>query len=158
MRYGLHGHLERLCRAQFEAAARFDGLRLPELFSGHQRDADHPFPALYPRANAPQAWSASAVFCLVQSLLGLYPYAPLKALVVDPHLPAWLPQLTLRGLRVGDGAVTIRFWRTRGGASDYRVLERRGTVRVLRQPSPWSLTAGAGERVTDALTSLLPWK
>jgi glycogen debranching enzyme len=145
MRYGLHDHLERLCRAQFEAAARFDLLRLPELFGGHQRDADHPFPAHYPQANAPQAWSASAVFCLVQSLLGLYPYAPLKLLAVDPHLPAWLPSITLHGLRVGDGAVTVRFWRRRDGASDYRVLAASGTVRLLRQPSPRLVRASAPE-------------
>jgi glycogen debranching enzyme len=28
------------------------------LFTGHHRDADHPFPAHYPNANSPQAWSA----------------------------------------------------------------------------------------------------
>lgn len=69
LRYGLHDHLERLCRAQFEAAALFDFYRLPELFAGHQRDEDHPFPAHYPNANSPQAWSASAVWGLLQSML-----------------------------------------------------------------------------------------
>ena len=29
MRYGLHGHLEQLCRAQFDAAVLFDHSRLP---------------------------------------------------------------------------------------------------------------------------------
>src|SRR5436190_6709703 len=47
MRYGLHDYVERVARSQFEAAAIFAGRRLPELFSGHQRDADHPFPAHY---------------------------------------------------------------------------------------------------------------
>src|SRR5438105_266314 len=42
MRYGLHGHVELICRAQFEAAALFEHYRLPELFAGHQRDRDHP--------------------------------------------------------------------------------------------------------------------
>lgn len=156
LRYGLHGELERLCRAQFEAAGLFAACRLPEAMSGHDR-ATHPFPALYPQTNSPQAWSASAVFCLLQSLLGLYPYAPLHLLLVDPHLPEWLPEITLRGLRVGEATVSIRF-RRQGEESTYEVLDRRGPLHVLRQPSPWSLTAGLAERVKDALTSLLPGK
>jgi len=156
LRYGLRAEVERLCRAQFEAAALFDFYRLPELFTGHQRDGAHPFPALYPQGNTPQAWSASAVFTLLQSLLGLYPYAPLSLLLLDPHLPAWLPEITLRGLRVGGAAADIRFYRKRDGASDYEVLDKRGTLHVLRQPSPWSLTASFAERLKDALTSLLP--
>ncbi|RUL87948.1 amylo-alpha-1,6-glucosidase [Tautonia sociabilis] len=155
-RYGLHGHLQRLCHALFEAAAIFDAFRLPEVFSGHQRDADHPFPAHYPGANAPQAWSASAVFCLLQALLGLYPYAPLDVLLIDPHLPEWLPEITLQKLRVGSGATTIRFYRRQDGSSGYEVLEKWGTLHVVRQPSPRSLTATFAERLSDALSSLLP--
>ncbi|HYY14148.1 MAG TPA: glycogen debranching N-terminal domain-containing protein [Chthoniobacterales bacterium] len=158
MRYGLHDHVERICRSQFEAAAIFVARRLPELFSGHQRDSEHPFPAHYPGANSPQAWSASAVFCLLQAMLGLYPYAPLNMLLVDPHLPEWLPQITLQNLRVGDAVVTIRFSRKENGASEYAVLDKRGSLHVLRQPSPWSLTATFAERLKDALTSLLPGK
>ena len=157
-RYGYHRVVELIAQAQFEAAARFDFYRLPELFGGHQRDLDHPFPAFYPQACSPQAWSASAVFCLLQAMLGLYPYAPLNMLLVDPHMPEWLPEITLENLRVGDAVVTIRFYRTKSGKSDYEVLDKRGPLHVLRQPSPWSLTAGFGERLKDALTSLLPGK
>jgi glycogen debranching enzyme len=156
LRYGLHDQVERICRAQFDAAALFDLYRLPELFSGHARDDAHPFPAFYPRANWPQAWSSSALFTLVQSLLGLYPYAPLNMLLIDPHLPAWLPEITISNLRVGDAAVTVRVYRKPGGESDYSILDKRGTLHVLRQPSPWSLTASFGERLKDALISLLP--
>jgi glycogen debranching enzyme len=156
LRFGLHEELERVCRSMFEAARLFDFYRLPEVFSGHTRDADHPFPALYSQANSPQAWSASAVFCMVQSLLGLYPYAPLKLLLIDPHLPAWLPEITLRGLRVGDATVTLRFNRQKDGSTRYEILDLRGTLHVLRQPSPWSLTATFAERLKDTLTSFLP--
>ena len=156
MRYGYHRVVDLIARGMFEAAALFDFYRLPEAFGGHQRDRDHPFPALYPQSNSPQAWSASATFCLLQAMLGLYPYAPLNMLLVDPHMPEWLPEITLENLRVGDAAVTIRFYRTEGGGGDYEVLDKRGTLHVLRQPSPWSLTAGYAERLKDALMSLLP--
>lgn len=157
-RYGLHGHVNRLSKAQFEVAGLFDYCRLPECFTGHERDQDHPFPAVYPKANWPQAWSSSAVFSLIQAMLGIYPYAPLNLLMVDPWLPEWLPQIALHHLRVGKAAVSINFHRNTDGATDFEVLEERGHLHVLRQPSPWSLTAGFGERVKDMLESLLPGK
>lgn len=158
LRYGLHRELHQLCHAQFEAARLFDFYRLPEVLAGHARDEEHPFPAFYREACSPQAWSASAVFSLVQALLGIYPYAPLKMLLVDPQLPPWLPEITLRNLSVGEAAVDIRFFRKEDGRCDYRVLDTRGTLHVVRQPSPWSLTATFGERLKDALVSFLPGK
>jgi glycogen debranching enzyme len=156
LRYGLHNYLERLCRGMFGIAELFDFHRLPEVFSGHSRDHRHLFPAMYPKTNWPQAWSGSAVFAMVQAMLGLYPYAPLKILLLDPHLPAWLPELTLRNLHVGRAVVAIRFYRERDGSTNYHVLDLRGPLHILRQPSPWSLTANFAERLTDALSSLIP--
>jgi glycogen debranching enzyme len=155
LRYGLIEHLTRLAGAIFDAATLFEHSRLPELFSGHARSEDQPFPALYPQGNSPQAWSASTLFLIVQALLGLYPYAPLRTLLLDPHLPAWLPELTLGGLRVGDATIDLHFSRAESGRTDYRVLDLRGTLHIVRQPSPWSLTAGAGERIRDVIESLL---
>jgi glycogen debranching enzyme len=157
-RYGLHDLMHKLCAAQFEAAALFDYYRLPEVFAGHQRDQQHPFPALYPKANWPQAWSASAPFTHLQALLGIYPYAPLNTLLLDPHLPEWLPEITVHKLLVGQARVSIRFFRTPDRRTDYEILDKRGTMHVVRQPSPWSLTANWGERVRDAISSLLPHK
>ena len=157
-RYGLHAQVDRICRTQFEAAALFQHRRLPECFTGHARDADHPFPAVYPAANSPQAWSSSTVFTLLQAMLGLQPFAPFRMLFVDPQLPPWLPELVLHGLRVRDVRLSLRFWREPDGRSDYEVLEQHGDLHVLRQPSPWSLTAHLGERLRDVLVSLLPGK
>ena len=156
-RYGFHDEVERICRAQFEVAALFDFCRLPECISGHPRDYDHPFPAVYPAANSPQAWSATTTFVLLQALLGLQPFAPFRMLFVDPWLPAWLPTITLRHLRVRDAVVDLRFFRREDGRSDYEILDQRGgTLHVVRQPSPWSLTANFGERLRDLVTSSLP--
>jgi hypothetical protein len=54
--------------------------------------------------------------------------------------------------------VALRFRRQRGGRSDYDVVDQRGRLRVIRQPSPWSLTATWDERLVDAISSLLPGK
>jgi hypothetical protein len=50
----------------------------------------------------------------------------------------------------------LHFERDTDGRTDYRVLDTRGTLHVIRQPSPWSLTAGVGERLRDVIESLLP--
>src|SRR5207248_11068622 len=107
-----------------------------------------------PNANSPQAWSASAIFCFIQSLLQLYPYAPLKTLFLDPHLPDWLPSLTVRDLQVGDARISFHFERHNDGSTGYRILEQRGMLNVIRQPSPWSLTATGPERVADLISSM----
>jgi glycogen debranching enzyme len=156
MRYGLHDYVEKITFGVMQAAALFDFYRLPEVFSGHQRDERHPFPAMYPKTNWPQAWSSSAVFALIQALLGLYPFAPLHALFVDPHLPPWLPEITLGNLHVGQAVVDIHFYRERDGSSSYEVLHQLGHLHVVRQPSPWSLTATPAERLVDILSSVLP--
>jgi hypothetical protein len=137
----------------FDAASMFQFCRLPEVLSGHHRDDRHPFPSVYPRTNWPQAWSSSALFTMLQALLGIYPYAPLKMLLLDPQLPEWLPEITLENLRVGSAAVDIRFYREKNGRSTFDVLDKRGTLRIIRQPSPWSLNAGFGERLRDLLES-----
>jgi hypothetical protein len=92
----------------------------------------------------------------MQALLGIFPYAPLNVLLLDPHLPEWLPEITIHRLRVGDAVLKLRFWRNQHGRSDYHVEDLQGKLHVIRQPSPWSLTAQFGERVKDAITSLLP--
>lgn len=95
-----------------------------------------------------------------ESLIRLRPWPDilyLSQLLVDPHLPEWLPELTVRGLRVGSASVDLRFFR-KDSKSDWEILDQKGTLHVLRQPSPWSLTATFAERLRDALSSLLPGK
>ena len=154
MRFGLIEELHAIARAIFEASMLFDYNRLPECFSGHPRDDEHPFPALYPKTNWPQAWSASSLFSIMQAMLGIYPFAPLKILLLDPELPDWLPEITLRNLHVGKAVVDIRFYR-KGRRTHFDVLDKRGTLHVLRQPSPWSLTTNFAERIEDVLESLV---
>ena len=156
-RYGCHDYVERICRSQFETAALFDFFRLPECIAGHQRDEDHPFPAVYPGANSPQAWSATTVYTLLQAMLGLQPFAPFRMLFLDPFLPTWLPEITISGLRVADAMITIRFFRTPNGDSDYEIVDLQGSLTVCRQPSRWSLTASFAERAEDILVSFTPW-
>jgi len=131
-RCGFNAELHRLAKALFEASELFELNRLPEVFGGHPRDRLHPHPGIYPEANAPQAWSASAVISLVLSMLGLVPAAPWGALIVDPDLPDWLPEVELRNIRIGPGCASIRFRRESTGTTTHEVLQLSGGLCIHR--------------------------
>lgn len=153
-RYGLDDHAERVIAGQFAAAAYFQGYRLPEAMGGQSRD-DAPFPTIYPNANSPQAWSAGATIQFVQVLLGLYPFAPARTLaIIRPRLPAWLPVLTVRRLRVGDARVGIRFERQQDGSTAWDVIERDGLLLVTGAAPPQDLRPEA-EHTTEMLKAWL---
>lgn len=89
-------------------------------------------------------------------MLGLYPYAPAKFLFLDPRLPRWLPEITLRDLQVGRATVTVRFRRQANGTTDYKVLKKEGDLHIVRQASPWSLTEPVTRRIRTLIASALP--
>jgi glycogen debranching enzyme len=152
-RYGCWNELHRLAAGVFASTDLFIENRLPEVISGIQRDDEHPHPGIYPDSCEPQGWSASAVVMLVQSMLAMVAVAPLGLLVVDPHLPPWLPDLRLQGVRVGDTVLDLEFRRGSSGRTRYRVLRRRGGVRVVRQPPPQATGSGPLGRTWAALSS-----
>jgi glycogen debranching enzyme len=153
-RYGCWHELDRLAAGVFESTDLFIENRLPEVIGGIQRDAEHPHPGIYPRSCEPQGWSASAIVMLVQALLGSIAFAPAGLLVVDPHLPAWLPDVRLEGVRVGDTRLDIEFRRRHSGATTWKVLNRDGRVRVVRQPPPQAPGSGPIGRLLAALGSI----
>jgi glycogen debranching enzyme len=132
-RYGRVDELHRLAEATFAAAALFEGHRLPEVISGLPRDQDHPHPGVYPKACSPQAWSASAIIALIQALLTLRPAAPLRTIIIDPHLPDWLDDLELQGMQVGSATFDLAVQRRRNGRVAIRT--RGDRITVIRQPT-----------------------
>ncbi len=120
--YGLGGHAVRIFEALHAAARHFRSGRLPELFCGLGRD-EGAFPVSYPVACSPQAWASAAPFLLLRAVLGIYPDAPRRLLrIVEPRLPAFLSELKLRGLRIGESRVDLRFSRAGGGT--FATVER----------------------------------
>jgi glycogen debranching enzyme len=107
LRYGHREEAWRVARALFDAAERFQHVRLPEVFAGLTRDVGA-FPAQYLGANVPQAWASGAVIHLVSALAGLSPDAVGGRLSVAPAIPDWLGHLRLRGVRVGAASVDLQ--------------------------------------------------
>ena len=83
------------------------------------------------------------------------PLAPLNTLVVAPALPVWLPEIVLTNLRVGDSTATLRFWRGEKGRSHAEILEKKGTLHLIHQQPPESLTAGPWDRFRALLDTVV---
>ena len=128
-RYGFAAEAARIARDISGAASHFQASQVPELYAGIARDSTN-FPVQYIGANVPQAWAAGSAFALLQSMLGLVPDAVNGDLFVDPALPAWLPDVTIRDLTVGDANFAVRFWRE-GDATQFEVLE--GDKKMVRR-------------------------
>ena len=155
-RYGLDAHADRIVEAQLAAAAASPGGRVPEAFSGHPRTDGHE-PVPYPRANSPQAWSASAIVQLVQITLGLYPFAPLRMLsIVRPRLPEGVDELVLRSVRVGRATVDLRFRRRDDGSADWAVVRRQGPLLVVPMWPPEAEPANLFEGLEKLALGVAP--
>src|SRR5216117_1537278 len=130
-RYDLKGSAAMLLAGLMDASIFFDLHRLPELFCGFPRRPGES-PTLYPVACAPQAWASGAVFLLLQASLGLSVSAPEQKLVFSkPILPAFLPKVSIRDLKVGDARVDLLLTRHDEGDVGVNVLRRNGALEVL---------------------------
>lgn len=145
-RFGFNARALDLTRGLFDLAALYADHRVPECVGGYAR-GDCATPGAYPRANVAQLWNTSGYIMLMQSILGLQPVAPLDLLIADPVLPAWLPEVILHDLRVGGATATLRFWRDARAKSHVEILQKRGTLHLLQQPPPESVTAKPTDRV-----------
>jgi glycogen debranching enzyme len=105
-RYGMRAPAARILAGLFDASLFVD-YRMPELFCGfHRRTGEGP--TLYPVACSPQAWSAGAVFMLLQATLGLAIDGVARRITINNgFLPEFLAQVRLQGLRIGQGSVDL---------------------------------------------------
>ncbi len=130
-RYGFGAEAAQIAHDISKAASYFQLNQLPELYTAFRRD-ETTFPIQYIGANVPQAWAAGSAFMLTQAILGFMPDAPHNKLYVDPCLPAWLPDLTIRDIRVGHYKLTIRFWLATG-KTQFEVIEGDPNIVERRQ-------------------------
>ncbi|HYU34124.1 MAG TPA: glycogen debranching N-terminal domain-containing protein [Thermoanaerobaculia bacterium] len=110
-RYGLKDAATRVLTGLFDASLHMDLQRMPELFCGFHR-RPHEGPTRYPVACSPQAWSAGAVFLLLQACLGLEIDAPRRQIRFShPELPPCLERIELRDVRVAGATADLQIRR-----------------------------------------------
>jgi len=138
-RYGFAADVATIARGISEAASHFESNQLPELYAGIDRSAS-PFPVQYLGANVPQAWAAGSVFALLQAILGIEQDAPNQRLWIDPALPAWLPDITLLNIPLGEHRFSLQFTRNAENTTcdvldgDSTMVQRRPFMSVLGHP------------------------
>ncbi len=129
--YGMQKLAAQVLSGEYQAARQFRHFRLPELFCGMGR-GEGDLVVSYPVSCSPQAWASGAFFLLLRACLGLYPDAPRKTLrIVNPHLPEFMHELTIEGLRVGNTRVALQFNRS-GEGTFAAVREMQGEPLVTR--------------------------
>jgi glycogen debranching enzyme len=128
-RYGLKHSVEQVFKGLFDAASYMDLRRLPELFCGFQRERRRG-PTLYPVACAPQAWASATPFTLLEAALGIE-FDALRGEIRlrNPRLPAFLNEVILRDLRLGESSVDLRV-RRHGDDVSLEVMRTRGRIEV----------------------------
>ena len=117
-RYGEKEGTVRCIDELFRTAAHF-GMRMPELHCGFSRRPGEP-PIAYPVACLPQAWSAGAIYMMLQACLGLTVDGWRGEVRIErPHLPHEIDWLAIRGLAVRNSTLDLQFRR----AGDHVVAE-----------------------------------
>ncbi|QQE79915.1 substrate-binding domain-containing protein [Alicyclobacillus sp. SO9] len=97
-----------LSESMIEAANLFPDARLPELFAGHPRTDEQPFPLPYPLACAPQAWAAGTPWLLLVSVLGLSIDAVNKTITARPS-PMKIGSVTIEDVPLDSQTVKFVF-------------------------------------------------
>ncbi len=104
-RYGFDAAAQQLIFGLMDAA-RAQGGRLPELFSGLDRD-ELSIPVGYPTSCSPQAWAAASPLLCLRTLLRLDPWVPYGKTWLCPNLPEWIGYLKVDGIPLAGSRVTI---------------------------------------------------
>lgn len=127
--HGFHAEMSQVFTGIFEASTHFRQFRLPEVFDGFSK-RDYDRPVNYPVACSPQAWAAGALPLLLTVALGLEPDACGSTLHIRrPHLPPFLDDVLVEGLRVGGAQINLRYQRD-GETTLVAVQRREGDVEV----------------------------
>jgi glycogen debranching enzyme len=129
-RYGFKELALKVLTGMFDASLFVDLHRLPELFCGFVRRPSEG-PTLYPLACAPQAWSAAAVFMLLQSCIGLSIKGPQAQICFShPFLPDFLQEVQIKNLRVGKASVDLSLKRHLQGVV-INVTRKEGPIEIV---------------------------
>ncbi len=133
-RYGYDGAAQKLIFGLLDAA-QAQGGRLPELFSGLDRE-ELPVPVGYPTSCSPQAWAAASPLLCLRTLLRLDPWVPYGKTWLSPNLPDEIGYLKVDGIPLAGARVTIEVGsEVPGGVSISGLPAEIELIREPRRPS-----------------------
>ncbi len=119
--YGRQDAADRLIQGLMRATHGFEFARLPELFAGCGVD-EVSTPVPYPVSCSPQAWAAATPMVALQAILGLNPDVLGAKVTLRPNLPGNMQSLVAKGIRIGNGVLSVALSR-RDGQTAIDVIE-----------------------------------
>jgi glycogen debranching enzyme len=129
-RYGYKEQAAQLLAAILDASTFMELNRLPELFCGFHKRPGVEGPTLYPVACSPQAWSAGAAYLFLNACLGMtFSVANRTVHFSKPHLPRFINEVKLEGLRIGEASIDLKVQRISTGVT-VEVLDSHREPRV----------------------------
>ncbi|HEY8687170.1 MAG TPA: glycogen debranching N-terminal domain-containing protein [Chloroflexota bacterium] len=109
-KYGYVVETQAVLDSLLDASLSFEYRRWPEVYAGVSREVGGVL-ARQPDASRPQAWSAGAIFSLLQTILGAAPAPFSKRIDITPALPSCLNEIVIRNLRMGGSQLSLRLVR-----------------------------------------------
>ena len=139
-RYNFGAEMVQVATEILDAAATFEGYRLPELYCGFARGEGverESAPAAYPVSCSPQAWAAGSAVMMLQALLGLDIDAEAGTISTSPLLPADVKSVQLQGMNAMGAPLDVDI-RAEGSEGDmhltHTVTPAGGLVLAGRSP------------------------
>jgi len=109
-KYGRLNEAATLLDAMLDASLYFENRRWPEVYTGVSRERAGVL-ARQPDACSPQAWSAGAIFLILQTLLGVAPQAFSRRIHITPALPNSITELRADDINILGSYVSLRLVR-----------------------------------------------
>jgi glycogen debranching enzyme len=109
-KYGYVGETQAVLDAMLDASLSFEYRRWPEVYAGVSREVGGVL-ARQPDASRPQAWSAGAIFSLLQTILGVAQAPFSKRVDITPALPSCMNAIMVTNLCIGGCRLSLRLVR-----------------------------------------------
>jgi glycogen debranching enzyme len=109
-KYGYVAETQAVLDAMIDASLSFEYRRWPEVYAGVSQAVGGVL-ARQPDASRPQAWSAGAIFSLLQSILGVAQAPFSKRVDITPALPSCMNAIEVSNLCMGGARLSLRLVR-----------------------------------------------
>lgn len=130
--YGRHDAVGRVTEGLLRASEGFALWRLPELYGGLSADTVQA-PVPYPVSCSPQAWAAATPLFVLQSILNLQPDVVHGKVHIGPELPSQLTRLSIDGIPIGKGNLSLELIRGAEGRTETVITENTTGLELVRE-------------------------
>ena len=142
-KYGYVVETQAVLDSMIDASLSFEYRRWPEVYAGVSREVGGVL-ARQPDASRPQAWSAGAIFSLLQTILGVAQAPFSKRVDITPALPSCMNEIVVNNLCMGGSRLSLRLVRDRTSVL-MEIMDNPDEVDIVVHPAGVNHHAAAGE-------------